>query len=82
MNTIILVIFIVISLLSFVFSLLLIFKPEFCIAMQKRFYYLINWNIEPVSMTKEIRNTRIMGVGLLIAVILALIYISSKGFSL
>ena len=82
MNAIVLLIFIVISLLSFAFSLLLIVKPEFCIEVQKRFYRLINWNIEPVSMRKEIRNTRIMGAGLLAAIILAVIYISIKGFSL
>jgi len=38
--------------------------------MQRRFYLLINWRIEPVSMEKEIRNTRWMGL-FLIALVLA-----------
>jgi len=74
-----LLIFVAISLASAVFSLILILKPDFCIEMQKKFYRSINWNMEPVSMAKEIRNTRIMGVGLGATVILVVIYISIKG---
>jgi len=74
-----LLIFVAISLASAVFSLILILKPDFCIEMQKKFYRSINWNMEPVSMAKEIRNTRMMGVGLGATVILVVIYISIKG---
>lgn len=37
-------------------------RPKAAIALQKKFYEKINWRIEPVSMEKEIRNTRLMGL--------------------
>ena len=47
--------------------------PARAIDMQKRFYEKINWRLEPISLAKEMRNTKIMGViiftiGLTIAV--------------
>lgn len=48
--------------------------PEKTFDIQKRFYALINWNIEPISLKKEIRNTRVMGVILIAFVIGACIY--------
>ena len=50
--------------------------PQRVIAFQQAFYLRINWRMEPVSMAKEIRNTRLMGLalvafGLAAAVILA-----------
>ena len=50
-------------------------QPRRIIDMQISFYRLINWDIKPVSMEKEIRNTRIMGAAALILGILSLIYI-------
>lgn len=38
------------------------FAPARTIELQKKFYTLINWKIEPISMEKEIRNTRVMGL--------------------
>ena len=37
-------------------------KPALAIKIQIKFYEKINWRMEPVSMEKEIRNTRIMGL--------------------
>ena len=51
-------------------------KPEKCIRMQINFYRYINWIMEPVSMEKEIRNTRFMGVAVLACVLLLLAYIA------
>ena len=48
-------------------------KPRQAIEIQKRFYLLINWRMEPVSMAVEIRNTKWMGMFLLSCV--ALIWI-------
>lgn len=48
-------------------------RPQKTIEIQQKFYAKINWRIEPISMPKEIRNTRLMGmflVGLAIAVII------------
>lgn len=41
-------------------------KPALAIEIQRRFYARINWRIEPISMSKELRNTKIMG-GFLLA---------------
>ncbi|MBU1998050.1 MAG: hypothetical protein KKE64_00970, partial [Candidatus Omnitrophica bacterium] len=48
-------------LIGFVVGLFISFKPKLAIEIQKRFYLLINWKIEPVNLIKEIRNTVIMG---------------------
>lgn len=57
---------------SFSIGFLLMLKPALAIELQRRAYEKINWRIEPISMSKEIRNTKIMG-SLLIAVTLATI---------
>ena len=46
---------------SFFFGIFVFFKPSSTIELQRRFYEKINWRIEPISMAKEIRNTKIMG---------------------
>ena len=55
------------SLVSSVLGLFLFFKPQAAIELQRKFYAVINWRIEPISMEKEIRNTRLMGIFLLAA---------------
>ncbi len=45
-------------------------RPLTVIELQKQFYRLINWRIEPISMEKEIRNTKYMGIFLLIAIVI------------
>ena len=45
------------------------------IKMQMKFYEKINWRMEPVSMPKEIKNTKIMGLFLFVFCLLAIIYI-------
>jgi hypothetical protein len=52
---------VLLSLLGVVVGLFFVFKPATCIEMQKRFYARINWRMEPISLEKEIRNTRVMG---------------------
>jgi hypothetical protein len=51
----------------------LILNPAQAINIQQRFYAKINWRIEPISMQKEIRNTKIMGWFLIIIIIVTLI---------
>jgi len=71
---------ILMSLISVIFGALLIFRPARVIAFQIKFYEFINWRIEPVSMQKELRNTRIMG-GLLTAIsLISIIYVFIKKF--
>ena len=54
---------------------LIAWKPRKVIDIQIAFYRLINWELRPVSMEKEIRNTRIMGAFVLIAGILTFLYV-------
>jgi hypothetical protein len=52
---------ILLSVITLAVGVLLILKPSLAIEIQRRFYEKINWRIEPISMQKEIRNTRLMG---------------------
>ena len=52
----------------------MIIKPSLAIEIQKRFYARINWRIEPISMAKELRNTKLMGLLLLTFAIATLIF--------
>ena len=63
-----------ISLVSFTFGLLLYTQPLRMFEIQRRFYAKINWRIEPISIEKEIRNTKAMGVFLMLFVAGALTY--------
>jgi len=55
-------------------GVLLILKPKLTIKIQQKFYEKINWRIEPISIPKEIRNTRIMGAMLLIVALAAIFF--------
>jgi hypothetical protein len=60
-------------------GLILFIKPVFCIKWQIKFYGKINWRMEPISMEKEIRNTKIMGLFLVGASLATIIYFLVKG---
>jgi len=57
------------------FGALVAWKPKKVIEIQIALYRPFNWKIEPISMEKEIRNTRIMGMTVLVLGILALGFI-------
>lgn len=67
-------ILVLVSLVSIIFGLFVFLKPELAIEIQRRFYELLNWRIEPISMPKEIRNTKIMGISLVVVAIGTIIY--------
>ncbi|MCQ9205758.1 MAG: hypothetical protein NG737_05550, partial [Omnitrophica bacterium] len=69
MNILFLSILAVVSVFSLGIGVFLIIKPDLAIEIQRIFYEKINWKMEPISMEKEIRNTKIMGLFLIIAVI-------------
>lgn len=48
------------------FGALLAWKPKKTIEIQIAMYQPFNWKLEPISWEKEIRNTRIMGLVVLI----------------
>ena len=60
--------------LGIVIGLFLFFKPILAIEFQKKFYENINWRIEPISMKKEIRNTKLMGLFLIVIIFLTISY--------
>jgi len=61
------------SLMGIVIGLFIFFKPELAIEIQRKFYEKINWRMEPISMKKEIRNTKIMGVFLVVVSIATMV---------
>jgi hypothetical protein len=61
--------------IAIAFGALIAWKPKKTIDIQIALYRPFNWKIEPISMEKEIRNTRIMGLTVLVLGILSLGYI-------
>lgn len=68
-------ILILFSLFGIVIGFFLASNPQLAIELQRRFYARINWRIEPISMSKEIRNTRLMGVFLILLCIATLVFL-------
>jgi len=65
----------IIIVIAIAFGGLVAWKSRKVIELQIAIYRPFNWKIEPISMEKEIRNTRIMGMTLLVLGILALGFI-------
>jgi len=65
---------VLISVIGIIVGLFIFFKPKLTIEIQKKFYERINWRLEPVSMPKEIRNTKIMGMFLVVVAAVGIIY--------
>jgi hypothetical protein len=57
------------------FGALVAWKPKKVIDLQIALYRPFNWKIEPISMEKEIKNTRTMGLTVLILGMISLSYI-------
>lgn len=53
--------------------------PNLTIRLQQKFYTLINWRMEPIDMVKEIRNTRAMGLFLIVFILLSASWVWWKG---
>ena len=75
MNCLPILILIIVNISSILIGAILLFKPTAAIEIQRRFYEKINWRIEPISWRKEIRNTRIMGLILIILGLLTFTYL-------
>ena len=63
-----------ISLIGLIIGVMLIFKTSLMIELQRVLYAQMNWKIEPISLPKELRTLRAMGLCMIIflAVILFL----------
>ena len=68
------VVFIIAVLIALLLGGYIYTHPQAIIEIQKQFYALINWRMEPISMSKEIRNTKLMGAFLIIFVLISCIY--------
>jgi hypothetical protein len=63
------------SLTGIIVGLILALKPAWAIEAQRRFYAKINWRIEPISMEKELLNSRLMGYFLIVLSIATLLFV-------
>ncbi|OGX37635.1 MAG: hypothetical protein A3G91_04440 [Omnitrophica WOR_2 bacterium RIFCSPLOWO2_12_FULL_50_9] len=68
------ILFFVIVLMALFLGFFVYRNPMQVIEIQKRFYELINWRMEPISMPKEIRNTRFMGLFLIVFTVICSLY--------
>ncbi len=66
------------TVIAIVFGGLIAWKPKKTIDIQIALYRPFNWKIEPISMEKEIKNTRIIGLAAFVVGALSLIYILIK----
>ena len=80
MNSLFLANSILIFAISIFLGCFLLLGSSRAIEIQRRLYEKMNWRIEPISMQKEIRNTRFMGLFLLILILLSIIYLVVKVF--
>lgn len=73
---------VIIALVGVITGLFCIINPQLVIQLQQRFYAIINWKIEPISVVKEVRNTKIMGYFSLITSMVIMVLITKLGFGL
>ena len=66
---------IIVFAISISLGLFLFINPASAIELQRRFYEKINWKIEPISMDKELRNTKFMGAFLEVVTLAIAIYV-------
>lgn len=59
--------------LAIIFGSLIAWKPRKAIDLQIALYRPFNWKLEPISMKKEVRNTRIMGLAVVVVGIFSFI---------
>ena len=57
------------------FGIFILLRSALVIKLQIKFYEMINWRIFPVSMEKEVRNTKYMGIFLILFCLSASVYI-------
>jgi hypothetical protein len=62
-------------------GLFLFLRPTRAIDAQCRFYEKINWRLEPISMEKEIRNTKVMGLFLIVLVLISVLVLCAQAYA-
>jgi len=66
---------IILSVAGIAFGLFMVLRPALIIKMHIKSTEKSNWRLEPISMEKELRNTKISGINLAAVCILAITYI-------
>jgi hypothetical protein len=61
--------------LCLLLGLLLFFRPASALEIQRRFYFAINWRVEPVSVERELRMTRCMGIFMIVMVVTSFVLV-------
>lgn len=69
------VILILLPIIALLVGLFLLLRPQESLEIQRIFYQRINWRIEPISIKREIRNTKAMGLFLICLSIVTVTYI-------
>ncbi len=69
------------SLIGLGIGAFMVINPRLSIEIQRKFYCHINWKIEPISLPKEIGNTRAMGWFLIIFSVTTLFFALTKAHS-
>ncbi|MDD3274997.1 MAG: hypothetical protein PHQ84_04455 [Candidatus Omnitrophica bacterium] len=65
----------VLIIVGIVVGLLVFFYPVSVMRMQVKFYEMINWRIEPISLQKEFKRTKYSGLYLVVLCLFASLYI-------
>ena len=65
----------VLSVVGLFVGIFMFLQPAAVIKFQIKFYEKINWRIEPISMPKELRNTKFMGLFLVLVCLWLIGYI-------
>lgn len=67
-----------VSAFSLAAGIFLLRRPDQAIRIQMAFYEKINWRLEPISMAREVRHTRIMGGCLVVIGLVTLLLIAKS----
>jgi len=66
---------IILAVVGIGFGLFMIYKSDAIIKIHIKSAAKSNWRVEPISMEKELKNTKIRGINFVALCILAIIYI-------
>lgn len=69
---------IVFTVSAFFVGLVLFLKPLTAISLQEKFYARINWSLKPISVEKEVKSTKLMG---LLVILITLMLLSMMVFA-
>ena len=66
---------IMLIIVGIIVGVLMFFYPVSVMRMQVKFYEMINWRIEPISLQKEFKRTKYSGLYLVVLCLFAILYV-------